>query len=240
MPLPPTQLHAIINQPAANVYKDDRRTRVVSVRDDAGRHWVVKTFNHHPVWQAIMWLARCHPAQREARQTRRLATMQLPVTPIAGITMRRRCAGLGGIGYLVSPYIGESVYRQLNRDMIVDRHARRQLAGQLAQLTAKLLERGLIHGDYKASNILVDDHGQLWLIDTDRIASSRSRARLIAMLATLDETAMRARASRAERLRFLAALLERVELGTRRDVVGEIQNSKLETRNSKLEIDFRG
>lgn len=172
-----------------------------------------------------MWLVRMHPAQREARRVRQLQALRLPVVSINGLALRWR--GLGGVGYCVSPFMGESVFRQLNRNMLVDAAKRRELAAALAVLTAELLQHGLVHDDYKSSNILRDEAGTLWLIDTDRVARSRDPQRVMAMLRTLDETATRARATRTERWRFASSLAKRMGWDARAMMRGEIQPAKV-------------
>lgn len=214
------QLQDLLTRPAQVVYKDDHRTAVYAVEAADGRVWVVKRFRH-PRWlQALKWAVRAHPAQRETRRVRQLKALRLPVTPIVATTMR--WSATGGVGYCVLPYMGESVYRLLNRNLLTAPAQRRALAQKLADLTAGLIRHGLIHADYKTSNILLNERGELWLIDTDRVAASRDRQRILNMLATLDETAVRARVSRTERWRFLKALLQQVELGDVRQIVAII------------------
>jgi tRNA A-37 threonylcarbamoyl transferase component Bud32 len=196
-------------------FKRDRRSRVWSVRDEAGRRWVVKHFLHSPHRQRLTAALNCHPAQREAKWHGRLERNGVPVVPVAE-------AGVGEHGrhWLISPYAGPSLYNWLRHCVpaasVVKRH---DYTRQLGKIAGQLLAGRLLHRDFKSSNVVIGDDGVLRLIDAGGVRSARELpllARALMMLTRLHDTFVDAasyhatpdavRPTRVDRLRFYRAM----------------------------------
>lgn len=196
---PPPSSDALLSAPEVRVFKSDHRSRVWCV-EVAGSRWVLKRFEYSRIRQRLGWLLGLHPAQRELRMNRRLAAGGIAVAPIHayGIT--------GGRGWLVTPYLGASVHDLLWSNPFAGPRDRRHVIVAASGLTASLLRKGLYNRDHKASNLIMDAGGKAWLIDVGAVRRLRGRGGLVSMLARLDQSAVKAGASRPDRLRFLRLL----------------------------------
>ncbi|MEM7681836.1 MAG: lipopolysaccharide kinase InaA family protein [Planctomycetota bacterium] len=155
--------------PTGDVLKDDRRSRVwraVSPQDDPV---VVKRCQDHSLKQAVLWTLGRHPFQQEQRNAERLRSADLPAVEVLSLFARPAPpAGLGKHAYLVTPAHPRSAYHHLRHDDPTQTHRlRRQLTRDLGALTARLLQQGLDHRDYKLTNILLSQESppNLVLID---------------------------------------------------------------------------
>jgi hypothetical protein len=71
--------------------------------------------------------------------------------------------------YLVSDYVeGESLYRYI-RFGRQPADELRHVAGQVARIWEKLVERGVSHNDFKPENFIVDSNFDVWLIDLEKV-----------------------------------------------------------------------
>lgn len=101
-------------------------------------------------------------ARAEERALARLAALGLPVPgPV------RVARGAGGAWLLEMPWVGE---RTLARHL-AERGGgpARADAQRLAELAARLVALGVRHGDPHPHNALVDDRGELWLVDASSV-----------------------------------------------------------------------
>ena len=203
MRTPPT--HAQLAQwrelPPACIYKHDSRSRVwtpgsggaetAGIKTSGGVVVVFKQWVHHPLKQAVLWVLRLHPAQRERRMHRRLAAAGLPAAPIWGAGLVRR--GLGVEAWLATPALGESVYNRIRLGAEGE-----ELAARGRTLLEQLAVAGYVWRDSKASNVLCDADGRLWLIDLGSARRSVSDAQRQRMLARWDAHVAEAFSLRAE------------------------------------------
>ncbi|MEM9881695.1 MAG: lipopolysaccharide kinase InaA family protein [Planctomycetota bacterium] len=224
----------LLQCPEAEVYKHDRRSRVWRVADKSagavaaatggsvttsggGGGWVVKRFEHNLKRQRLARAVGQHPAQREVKWNQRLRTAELPVVAIAA-------SGVDGTGrsWLATRHVGVSLYnwlRQSDPDDPATRRHRRALTRQLGAIVGRLLVNKVVHGDLKASNLLVDADGRLRMIDVGACRGGKGTPLLgqaLPMLKTLLANLRDAASyhpkpdagavSRAERMRFFRAL----------------------------------
>lgn len=141
------------------LYKADQRSRVWLTEDPLGQRWVIKRFVHNTLRQRIAWITHLHPAQREAHCARQLSRIGLPVVPIQAFGIDR------GRAWLMTPYVGLSLQHTLEKGGAGERQLRRW-ARELGGLTGRMLAKRWWNRDLKTSNLLVDEHGHLQLIDT--------------------------------------------------------------------------
>jgi tRNA A-37 threonylcarbamoyl transferase component Bud32 len=205
MPLDPD----ILTAPPAEVYKSDRRSRVwrVDLPPERGGRAVIKRFEYSPLRQAVAWRLGIHPAQRELRAAARLRSLGLPVAEIMGAGTER--SGWGIRAWVATRWLGRSLHNRL-RDGDLDDFARRTAAAEaVGRLTAGLLSEGLVNRDHKASNLILDDAGRVWLIDAGAVRRAEALGAHVAaavMLTGLDRSTPPPLASRTDRLRVVRAL----------------------------------
>ncbi len=211
----------VVDAEPVEVFKRDGRSEVWRWDDDTGRAWVIKRFLHPPWKQRLSARLGRHPAQRERRWHERLAVAGVPVAEIAA-------GGVDSQGrhWLVTPSLGPSVYNWLRYcDAERDVEARHDFTRQLGRLTGQLLAMRVRHGDHKISNVVIhttdDGTSQLHLIDAGACDGFKGTPLLGAALpmllnlhrnvadaATYHDTPDAVKPTRADRLRFLKAMLE--------------------------------
>lgn len=212
------EAQTLLARPVEEVYKQDHRSRVWRVRDEAGRAWVVKRFEHDVVKQRWTAAVGRHPAQLEAGWHRRLAAKGLPVVPVAG----RGGGDAAGRRWLITPWRGETLDRLVMEGELAQQPGRRrELAVGVGTLVGQLAAAGVYHKDCKAANLVVDTGGGLWLIDVGgcrRSGLGRRREHVRRMADLLRRTVEQAVVeagrggwggrglSRAERWRFCRAV----------------------------------
>jgi hypothetical protein len=207
---------ALLDRPAAEVYKTDARSRVWRVETERGPV-VIKRFEFSAVRQRLGALLGVHPAQRERRWNARLASLGIPVAPILAH------GWLGGKRFLIYPYVGPSLHWVMRQRSGPARHAALRSA---AEITAALIRAKLFNRDHKASNMLVDAEGKAYLTDVGGIRAFREGA-AEAMLASLDESLARAGGTRGDRWRVGLEVVRRCpELRDVRDVARSIRDSR--------------
>jgi len=157
--MPPLPLAQLVSLHPAEVFKDDRKSRVWRVVDKAGDSWVIKRWKHAALRQRLQWWTGFHPAQVENRRHGELDRAGLPVQPIEAVGYQ-----VGGV--VVTRYRGVSLYNWLRTGGPRDAGARRAMYQRLGALLGRMFAARVIFRDCKASNMLVDpDAGSLWLID---------------------------------------------------------------------------
>jgi tRNA A-37 threonylcarbamoyl transferase component Bud32 len=156
------------------------------------------------------WRARLRDVFRRSRAHRAfrsalaLEAAGLPIARALAVADRRRWRWPRH-AYLVSMEIEHA--RTLAQIVRGPDAVSRSLAGALAVLVARLHEKGFVHGDLKASNILIAPTGEPWLIDFDGVRQfiRVPESRAIADLARLSTGILEAggRGSHLLALRFL-------------------------------------
>lgn len=189
--------HAWIDQlEPAEVYKHDARSRVWRVDAPNGRSFVIKRFEFNTVRQALGRLLGIHPGMREIRQTRVLIDRGVPVVPIVASGVQRRGAGV--YYWLVTPYVGKSVFNLLYHGDLPDAERRAKVLDGVGRLTGGLIAKGFFNRDHKASNILIDAEGKALLIDCGAVRRHGGEADSRRMLTNLTANLAEAGATEAD------------------------------------------
>ncbi|MEM1107783.1 MAG: lipopolysaccharide kinase InaA family protein [Planctomycetota bacterium] len=201
--------------PEAEVFKRDRRSRVWRVVDEAGRSWVIKRFEYSPLRQRLVAKVGQHPAQREIDWHAKLIAAELPVVPIAAAGHDE-----SGRRWLITPWIGDDLADWVRDGRLLDRPKLRQdVARQLGSIAGRIMQMRVLHRDFKARNVVVDDAGKAWLIDAGGCRGGKGTPLLaiaLRMLTLLHRTARGAYEesgsagkfpTRADRQRFFRAML---------------------------------
>ena len=208
LPEPPADPLAL---PEEQVFKHDRRSRVWSVRDQEGNRWVIKHFLHSPHRQRLTAKLNVHPVQREFRWSEKLEESGVPVVPVATTGV-----GMHGRHWLVCPYMGVSLEQWLiHCDPVADLGKRRDLIRQIGKITGQLLAGRLLHREYKASSLVIDDAGVLRLIDAGLIRSARELpllARALMMLTSLSSSVIEAAGKHAQPTKVAPTRTDRLRL----------------------------
>jgi serine/threonine protein kinase len=167
----------------ADVYKHDARSRVWRIDAPGGRSFVVKRFEYNPLRQLLALLLRIHPGQREKRAYAWLTGAGVRVVRIVAAGVSRR--GLGVCYWLATPYVGKSLHNLIYHDDLNDAASRSAVLEAAGGLTADLIHYRVFNRDHKASNILIDQDRQAWLIDygaTRRLDSPDQAGRMFTSL----------------------------------------------------------
>ncbi len=200
----------------AKLFKSDRRSRVWLVHC-RGRGWVIKRYGYSRVRQVLSLLMGIHPVQAECRRARQLARDGLPVVPIVGSGVRR------GRAWLVTAKTGESLQRAIAAGVLSDRATADGVIKNVVGLVTQLIRTEWYYRDLQAANVVVDHCQRVWMIDTGSSRRSRSRRHTVHMLAMLGRSARIEGASRADTLRGLRDIVERLPwLGPVRRLVAEV------------------
>lgn len=182
--------------PVLAVFKEDARSRVWSVRSGDGVI-VIKQFTYSPVRQRLAMLLGCHPAQREVQVQRGMIDAGLPVVPIVATGQA------DGQLWLATAYVGESL--QLRLKACNPTHAA-MLIDAVATMTRRLIAAGWTFKDLKPSNVLVDDAGELWLIDVGSARRRATPAHIARMMGVMDRVLGRDGVSDELRRRYRDAI----------------------------------
>lgn len=211
--------HILEPRQPGDVVKSDRRSRVWR-READGRPCVFKRLETSPLRQTLAAIIWMHPLQRERRRHAGLAKRGLRVVPV--INWGWQWSGLGWRGWLATPYKGLSLHWLLRESP--PWAVRRAVARSVAELLGQLIDAELFNRDMKASNIVIDERRQAWLIDAGGVRRNAGRRAALRMLATLDETARIAGATRTDRLAVLCELTRiQPALGAVRDVLEKMR-----------------
>lgn len=186
----------IFDREPAQVYKHDARSRVWRIDAADGRSFVVKRFEYSPIRQLLGFVLGLHPGQRERRRARHLKAAGLTVAPIIASGVQRR--GVGVCYWLVTPYLGTSLYHLFYQGELTDADRRERVLQAVGRLTGELIRLGIFNRDHKASNIVVDGEDRPWLIDVGAVRRFRGVAGAVRMLANLCQTLAEAGATQAD------------------------------------------
>ena len=134
--------------------------------DIEGVKLVVKRYNIKNFSHALRRCWRPSRAYVSWRNAQRLSWWRV-ATPKPVAMLEKRCCGLRSTAYFISEYVaGSNAFEYLRR---------RDLSGldlkvwlqQFAALLQRLIDLGLSHGDFKATNFLCGDDSRLYLLDLD-------------------------------------------------------------------------
>ena len=196
------------------LYKDSFRTKAGRIRLD-GRRFFLKRYNRRGLLHTIKTAFRPSRPWRLFHVTGHLIQKGVR-TPAPAALMERRTMGLVQASYLLTDYVDGKRIRQAMMEMKQTRGWRRGMLAGLASLVGSLHDAGVIHGDMKANNFLVQkpySDIRLWVVDLDgarirgELSPSQRADDLARLLASLKELT-----SAAEQKRFLMAYLQKSRL----------------------------
>jgi hypothetical protein len=170
----------------SHVFKNDSRSRVTLI-ESAGRRWVLKRQMQsgwrgalHRVYRAI----GLSPAWREWRGQRRLKSLGMRVAMAAAILVDER-----GAESLLSPMVEGPTLDRI-RPADESPATRYRLAATLGRHAGRLLARGWVNRDHKATNLIIDP--ACWegradpiMLDAMGLRRRRGRDRACRMFAVL-------------------------------------------------------
>jgi len=147
--------------------KHDATTTVTLVAGGEAR-WVVKRYNIRGPWHALRRQFQSGRARNCWRAAEDLAAAGIDTPrPVAALE-ERRFGLLRGRSYFISELVeGETLDEALSR-------AGKQAAALMdrtADIVRRLRASGIVHGDLKATNIIVS-HGRVYLVDLDATRKS--------------------------------------------------------------------
>lgn len=211
----PSQTLDAFDQGAASLirtFKSDGRSTVQLI-EHLHHQWIVKTYHDPPLKTWLYHQLGCTPAWRELQGARHLVAAGVRVNVPA--LLRHRGGPLHARQLLLLHYVpGLSLYNLLYDDLPPDQQTidhrlwRLKLARQIGTQVGQILAAGLIHRDYKPSNLIIDApaaqaDAQPMLIDVGSVRPGSGRDRL-AMLLTLTRSSYQAgQVTSAERLAAL-------------------------------------
>lgn len=155
--------------------KDGDRCTVARIDHD-GRSMVLKRYNFRDPLHTLVHMAMRSRARWSWSNGHRLRELGF-TTPRPLAMVEQRIGPLRLRSFLLMEHVeGESLAAAVQRDQHVDARLH-ELADQAARLWDELGRRRITYGDMKASNFLIDRHGQWWLIDLDGMRFHRSKLR---------------------------------------------------------------
>ena len=140
-----------------------------------GRPMVIKRYNPKSIFYRIRHCMMLSRAMRSWTNGIVMCNFGIPTATAVAVVEEYRCGLLERAYFLMEHFDGESISDYLNRKENDEPEFERAVSG-LSQLFTCLRRLRIVHGDFKAKNILINESG-LRLIDTDGLkffVSSRS------------------------------------------------------------------
>lgn len=155
----------------AAVLLKDGNTCTVALAAAANRPVVIKRYNIKDVWHGLSRMWRPSRAAISWANAHRLQLLALP-TPQPAALLETRHMGLRGKAYFISEYVDAPDLAEAFKTVAEDVQLT-ALVEAVVQLCYRLYLLRISHGDFKATNIKVQD-GQPLLIDLDSMQQHRS------------------------------------------------------------------
>ncbi len=134
--------------------------------DCAGISLVVKRYNIKNFSHALRRCWRPSRAQVSWKNAQRLSWWGI-ATPKPIAMLEKRCCGFRSTAYFISEYVaGGNAFAYLRKRELTDSVLKVWLQ-QFAAILKRLIDHGLSHGDFKATNFICADDGRLYLLDLD-------------------------------------------------------------------------
>ena len=131
----------------------------------AGRAIVVKRYNPKPIFYRIRHILHMSRAMRSWSNGIVMNQLDVPTVVPLAVVEESNCGLLERAYFLMEHFEGESISDYLNQKENDEVEFERAVSG-LSRLFARLRQFRVVHGDFKAKNILINESG-LRLIDTD-------------------------------------------------------------------------
>ncbi|SNR94668.1 Lipopolysaccharide kinase (Kdo/WaaP) family protein [Methylobacillus rhizosphaerae] len=155
---------ALLGKAGVARLKSGNTCTVASVQIDQ-RNLVIKRYNIKNFWH---WFGRMWRPSRAVQAWANAYRLQLKhiATPVAVAVLERRCWGLRREAYLLTEYVEAHDAKMFFADQTVDVEVKQRVAMLIVQLFYQLYCLQLEHGDFKASNLLIQGEQPI-LIDLD-------------------------------------------------------------------------
>ncbi len=159
-----------LSDPECQIIKSDNTTTVGLIFQDSYKI-VIKRYNTKNTWHRLRRTIRRSRAENCWHFTRTLRSLDISVAP-AVAWIQEIQVGLKGRSWFVSEFVdGISCLDHLKRDVP---HAKiEKTLGEIVGILCKLRDKHISHGDLKATNILLSDHGPV-LIDLDAMRQHKT------------------------------------------------------------------
>ncbi len=138
-----------------------------------GLRLVVKRYNIKNAWHALKRCFRPSRAWKSWRNAHRLASLGIP-TPRPIALVENRWGPLRSKAYFITEYIEAINLNHLLRPGNVEENNLKDLIEQFVAMLQLFADASLSHGDFKATNFLVDA-GQISITDLDAMREHRFR-----------------------------------------------------------------
>lgn len=153
-----------IRQPQARLLKDDHAATVAAVTVD-GAHFVVKQYHPNRWYKAARRALRASKAQRSWQAALRLQQLGFKtLTPLALLEDELGPVRLRAM--LISDYVDGVNVRQYFLDPQIPDEAKQAAAERVVATLRALHDQGLVHGDTKATNLVLREQA-VYLLDLD-------------------------------------------------------------------------
>jgi tRNA A-37 threonylcarbamoyl transferase component Bud32 len=167
------QRKSCLQLPGAVIHKDDPASRVATIPFH-GHRYLVKHYRRQPFRRELGRALRRSKALHSYEMAVQLRALGIPTfRPAAVVTEPFGCALRRG-AYLITEALPGRTARQFFADPAIDASARAHIAGEMVSLLQRLHAAGLVHGDAKDNNFLIDN-ARVSLVDFDETARPRLR-----------------------------------------------------------------
>ena len=167
------QRKSCLQLPGAVIHKDDPASRVATIPFH-GRRYLVKHYRRQPFRRELGRALRRSKALHSYEMAVQLRALGIPTfRPAAVVTEPFGCALRRG-AYLITEALPGRTAREFFADPAIDASARAHIAGEMVSLLQRLHAAGLVHGDAKDNNFLIDN-ARVSLVDFDETARPRLR-----------------------------------------------------------------
>jgi tRNA A-37 threonylcarbamoyl transferase component Bud32 len=139
----------------------------------SGRPVVIKRYNMKNMWHALRRSYRKSRAWTSWRSAHLLTSVGIN-TPRPVAMMEKRFGPLRSVSYILNEYVcGTDLYHLLN-SACPDKTDFLNLAVRLGEMLKKFAFSSISHGDFKATNFILSDKGELFIADLDAVKKHRS------------------------------------------------------------------
>lgn len=130
-----------------------------------GRRFVIKRYNVKHLWHGVRRMLRRTRAARSWCNAQRLTMLNIPTAASVGF-IENRFGPLRGSSYFIMQAVPGVCAEHYFVDSSLPLQVRREQAVALLHVLEQVAAAGLVHGDYKASNIMITESGPV-LLDLD-------------------------------------------------------------------------